>query len=89
MTEAELIDVAREGMIVMVKIAAPALVAGLVVGLVVSIFQAVTQIHEQTLTFVPKLITVFVTLLLALPFMLHSLMEFTRSVMDRAVAGGG
>ena len=89
MTEAELIDVAREGMIVMIKISAPALLAGLVVGLIISIFQAVTQIQEMTLTFVPKVVTVFVTLLVALPFMLHTLMEFMRSMMDRAVAGGG
>lgn len=89
MTEAELIDVAREGMIVMLKISAPALLAGLAVGLVISLFQAVTQIQETTLTFVPKIIAVFVTLLIALPFMLHTLMEFMRSVMDRAIAGGG
>jgi flagellar biosynthetic protein FliQ len=88
MTEAELIEIAREGMLVMLKISAPPLLAGLAVGLIVSLFQAVTQIQEQTLTFVPKVLIVFLTLLLFLPFMMHSLMDFTRGVMDRMVAGG-
>ena len=88
MTEAELIDVAREAMMVMLKVAAPSLLAGLAIGLVISLFQALTQIQEMTLTFVPKLVLVFVTLLLFLPFMLHSLIDFTHSMMDRAVAGG-
>lgn len=88
MTEAELIEIAREGMLVMLKISAPPLLAGLAVGLIVSLFQAVAQIQEQTLTFVPKVLIVFLTLLLFLPFMMHSLMDFTRGVMDRMVAGG-
>lgn len=88
MTEAELIEIARESMIVMLKISAPALLGGLVVGLIVSLFQAVTQIQEQTLTFVPKVLTIFLVLLLFLPFMMHTLMDFTRGVMDRMVAGG-
>ena len=88
MTEAELIDVAREAMIVMLKVAAPSLLVGLAIGLVISLFQALTQIQEMTLTFVPKLVLVFLTLLLFLPFMLHTLTDFTRSVMDRAIAGG-
>jgi flagellar biosynthesis protein FliQ len=88
MTEAELIEIAREGMLVMLKISAPALLAGLAIGLVVSLFQAVTQIQEQTLTFVPKVLMIFPVLLLFLPFMMHTLMDFTRGVMDRMVAGG-
>ena len=88
MTEAELIEIAREGMLVMLKISAPPLLAGLAVGLIVSLFQAVTQIQEQTLTFVPKVLIVFLTLLLFLPFMMHTLMDFTHGVMDRMVAGG-
>ena len=88
MTEAELIEVAREGMLVMLKISAPALLVGLAVGLVVSLFQAVTQIQEQTLTFVPKVLMIFLVLLLFLPFMMHTLMDFTHGVMDRMVAGG-
>lgn len=89
MTEPELIDIARETIIVMLKVAAPTLLTGLVVGLVISIFQTLTQIQEQTLTFVPKMLLVFASMILFLPFMLHSLTEFWQLVMDRIVAGGG
>lgn len=75
-------------MLVMVKVAAPPLLAGLAIGLLISIFQAVTQIQEQTLTFVPKVLTVLLVLLLFLPFMLHTLFDFTHLVLDRAIAGG-
>jgi flagellar biosynthetic protein FliQ len=88
MTEPELIELAREAMIVMVKVAAPPLLAGLAIGLLVSIFQALTQIQEMTLTFVPKVVTVFLVLLLFLPFMLHTLMDFTHMLLDRAISGG-
>ncbi|MDR3438515.1 flagellar biosynthesis protein FliQ [Telmatospirillum sp.] len=88
MTEADLIELARACMLVMLKVAAPPLVAGLVIGLVVSLFQALTQIQEMTLTFVPKVLAVFLTLLIFLPFILHTLMDFTHLVLDRAIAGG-
>lgn len=89
MTEAELIDVARESIVVMIKVAAPSLLTGLVVGLLISIFQTLTQIQEQTLSFVPKLLLVFASLVLFLPFMLGTLSEFWKSVMDRVIVGGG
>ena len=88
MTESELIELARSGMLVMVKVAAPPLLAGLAVGLIVSMFQALTQIQEMTLTFVPKVLTVLLVLLIFLPFMLHTLFDFTHLVLDRAIAGG-
>lgn len=88
MTEAELIEIARSSMVVMLKVAAPPLLAGLAVGLVISMFQALTQIQEMTLTFVPKVLAVFVVVLLSLPFMLHTLIDFTHLVLDRAIAGG-
>jgi flagellar biosynthetic protein FliQ len=88
-TEAELIDVARESILVMIKVAAPSLLTGLVVGLMISIFQTLTQIQEQTLSFVPKILLVFASLVLFLPFMLGTLSEFWKSVMDRVIVGGG
>jgi flagellar biosynthetic protein FliQ len=87
-TESELLDLARSGMLVMVKVAAPPLLAGLAVGLLISLFQALTQIQEATLTFVPKVLTVLLVLLIFLPFMLHTLFDFTHLVLDRAIAGG-
>ncbi|CAA6604241.1 flagellar biosynthesis protein [Rhodospirillaceae bacterium LM-1] len=88
MNEAEVMDVIREGMIVLIKVSAPPLLAGLAIGLVISIFQTLTQIQEATLTFVPKVLVVFISLLIFMPFMLHEVIDFTHMVMDR-VAGGG
>ena len=68
MTPAETIDFAREAIWVLLEIAAPAMITALAVGLVVGLLQALTQIQEQTLIFVPKILAIFVTLLLALPF---------------------
>jgi flagellar biosynthetic protein FliQ len=89
MTEAELIDIAREGIFTMIVVAAPPLLTGLAVGLIVSILQTVTQIQETTLTFVPKVLLVFGSLILFLPFMLNTLNDFWKAMLDRAVAGGG
>ena len=69
MTGAETLDVARDAIWTIVVVSSPLMVIGLVVGVVVSLFQALTQIQEQTLIFVPKILAIFVTLLLALPFM--------------------
>ena len=88
MNESDLLELARSAMLVMIKVAAPPLLAGLAVGLLISLFQALTQIQEATLTFVPKVLTVLLVLLLCLPFMLHTLFDFTHMVLDRAIAGG-
>lgn len=64
-------------------IAAPILIAAMVIGLAVSLFQAVTTIHEQTLTFVPKAIGVIAVLLLLMPWIVRSLVEFTASVIEK------
>lgn len=88
MTEADLMDVARQGMWTLIKISAPVLLVGLAVGLVIAVLQSVTQLQEATLTFVPKVLAMFVCLLLFLPFMLNALGDFWRSVLDRMIAGG-
>lgn len=88
MDESQLLEVAREAVFVMLKISAPVMLAGLFVGVLISLFQALTHIQEMTLTFVPKILVTFGTLLLMLPFMLATLVDFTRSVMDRAAHGG-
>lgn len=66
-----------------VTIAAPILLTAMVVGLAISLFQAVTTIHEQTLTFVPKAMAIGLILILLLPWLLRSLLEFTRGVIER------
>jgi flagellar biosynthetic protein FliQ len=68
MTPADSIDFAREAIWVLLEIAAPAMIAGLVVGLAIGLLQALTQIQEMTLVFVPKIIAIFLMLLISLPF---------------------
>lgn len=88
MNETEVLDVGREAIWVMIKAAGPLMVVALVVGLAISIFQALTQIQEATLTFVPKMLVLFVGMLLLMPFMLSVLRGFTLELFDRIVAIG-
>ena len=69
MTGAEVLDVARDAILTLVLVASPLMLIGLVVGVVISLFQALTQIQEMTLVFVPKILAIFVAMLIALPFM--------------------
>lgn len=66
-----------------VALAGPILLTGMVIGLAVSLFQAVTSIHEQTLSFVPKVLGLVALFILLLPWMLRSQIEFTRSVLEK------
>jgi flagellar biosynthetic protein FliQ len=68
MSPSDTIDFAREAIWVLLEISAPAMLAALVVGLGIGLLQALTQIQEMTLVFVPKIIAIFVVLLIALPF---------------------
>ena len=88
MNETEVLDVGREAIWVMIKAAGPLMMLALVVGLAISIFQALTQIQEATLTFVPKMVVLFVGMLLLLPFMLSVLRGFTLELFDRIVGMG-
>ena len=74
------INVCRKAIQTILMCAAPMLLAGMIVGLFVSIFQAATQINEQTLTFIPKIIAVFVTMLLFGPWIIKLLLTFTSGV---------
>lgn len=87
MTGAETLDVARDAIWTIVVVSSPLMVVGLVVGVVVSLFQALTQIQEQTLIFVPKILAIFVTLLLALPFMADSLQAHMMRISSRIIGG--
>ena len=88
MNEAEVLGIAREAIVVMIQIGAPVMLLALVVGLVVSLVQALTQIQEMTLTFIPKILAIFGSLLLFMPFMLATLSGFTERLMAR-IAGAG
>ncbi len=82
------LEIAREGIIVLIKLSAPLMIVALVVGLVISLFQALTQIQEMTLAFVPKILVMFLSLLVFLPFMLSTLTSFTEGLFDRIVGIG-
>lgn len=88
MNATDVLEVSRQAVIVMLKIGAPILSMALLVGLVVSLFQALTQIQEMTLSFVPKILVIFVSLLVLMPFMLSTMTAFGQSLMDRIVALG-
>lgn len=66
-------------------LSAPMLLTALIVGLVISIFQATTQIQEQTLSFVPKVVAIFIVLILAGPWLLRTLVEYTQSLFEQIV----
>jgi flagellar biosynthesis protein FliQ len=84
---AEVLDLARTAIWVTIKVAAPVMLTGLAVGFVVSLFQALTQIQEQTLAFIPKILSIFVVLLLTLPFMADSLNAFMVTITEWIVRG--
>ena len=88
MNATDVLEVSRQAVIVMLKVGAPVLGMALLVGLVVSLFQALTQIQEMTLSFVPKILVIFVSLLVLMPFMLSTMTAFGHSLMDRIVALG-
>ena len=88
MTGAEALDIAREGIWVMIIVSAPMMIVGLVVGVVIALFQALTQIQEMTLVFVPKILAIFVTMLIALPFMGATLSGYMMRVVDMIITGG-
>ena len=88
MNGTEAIEIGRETIVVMLKIGAPVMLLALAVGLAIALFQALTSIQEMTLTFVPKIIVIFVGVMLMLPFMLSSLTTFSQGLFDRMIALG-
>ncbi|MEJ8546475.1 flagellar biosynthesis protein FliQ [Brevibacillus borstelensis] len=80
MTQELLMRVAQSSVYTILLIAAPALGVGLLVGLIVSIFQATTQIQEQTLAFIPKIVAILITILAVGPWMLRIMLEFTMGI---------
>jgi flagellar biosynthesis protein FliQ len=80
MTPDSVINIGREAMQVMLMVAGPLLLVALGVGLIVSIFQAATQINETTLSFIPKLVGIFITLVVAGPWMLSIMLDYMRQI---------
>ena len=77
------VDIGRQALMALLYVSGPMLLAGLIVGLAVGIFQAVTQIHEMTLTFIPKILAIVLVLLFMLPWMLIKFINFSISLYNQ------
>ncbi|NLM40789.1 MAG: flagellar biosynthesis protein FliQ [Firmicutes bacterium] len=82
MTDQTVVSIAREAVVTILLVAGPALGIGMLVGLLISIFQATTQIQEQTLTFIPKIIAVLVSLVIFGPWMIRRLVDFAERLLS-------
>jgi len=85
MDETQVLDFTREAIMLTIKISAPVMLVGLVVGVIISLIQALTQIQEMTLTFVPKIIAIFATIFLMFPAMIALLSAFMQKIADTIV----
>ena len=88
MTGPAILDIARDGVMTFLKVSAPLMLLALVVGLVISLLQALTQIQEQTLIYVPKIVAVFGGLIIALPFMADAMGSYMTRIAARIALGG-
>lgn len=88
MNETEVIETARQALLITIQISAPVLLVGLVVGVAIALVQALTQIQEITLVFVPKIIAIFLSMFLFLPWMMNVLVVFTETLAERFIIGG-
>ena len=82
MTTDIVIDIAREALWLIIKCSSPLLLVSLIVGLVISIFQTVTSIQEQTLTFVPKILSIFITLIVCGGWIMNNIIEFMNRLFE-------
>jgi flagellar biosynthesis protein FliQ len=85
MSPVEVIDIGRDALWTLIKISAPIMLVALFVGLIIALFQALTQIQEMTLTFVPKILAIFITLMIALPFMFEQMRDLNERLVERIV----
>jgi flagellar biosynthesis protein FliQ len=88
MGEQEVLEIMRQALWVLTKVSAPLMAVALVVGLAISLVQALTQIQEMTLTFVPKILAMFVAIVLLAPFMLEQLRDFSNEMFDKIMHVG-
>ena len=87
MTGPEVLDIARDAIYTLIVVSAPVMLVGLAVGVAISLLQAVTQIQEMTIAFVPKILAIFISLLIALPFMAEKLNAEMLRIAARIVSG--
>ena len=87
MTGPEVLDVSRDAIFTLIVVSSPVMLVGLAVGVAISLLQALTQIQEMTLVFVPKILAMFIALLIALPFMADALQSHMMRIAARIVGG--
>ena len=89
MNETEVIETARQALLITIQIGAPILIIGLIVGVSIALLQALTQVQEITLVFVPKILAILLAMFVMLPSMMKTLTIFMESLADRMISGGG
>jgi flagellar biosynthesis protein FliQ len=87
MTGPEVLDVSRDAIFTLIVVVSPVMLVGLVVGVAISLLQALTQIQEMTIAFVPKILAVFISLLVALPFMAEKMHAEMLRIVARIISG--
>jgi len=88
MDESEILDFTREAIVLIIKISSPIMIIGLVVGVIISLIQALTQVQEMTLSFVPKMLAIFLGVFIMFPMMTQILITFTEKIADKIVSMG-
>ncbi len=88
MNEVAVLEVGSASLFIILMTAGPIMLAGLLIGLIIALFQALTSIQELTLTFVPKILVIFVSIIVFLPFMITTVVEFAHGLFDRITALG-
>ena len=88
MNQADVLEISRLTFFVILKAGGPIMAAGLVIGLIIAIFQTLTSIQEMTLTFVPKIIIIFAAVIVFMPFMMTSVLEFSNTLFDMIIGLG-
>ncbi|MDH5771589.1 MAG: flagellar biosynthesis protein FliQ [Rhodospirillaceae bacterium] len=88
MNEVTVVELGRQALWVILMMSGPIMLSGLLIGLIIALFQALTTIQEMTLTFVPKIIVIFIAVVVFLPFMINTLVDFSNSLFDQIVSLG-
>ncbi|HIN76082.1 MAG: flagellar biosynthesis protein FliQ [Rhodospirillales bacterium] len=88
MNQADVLEISRLTFLVILKAGGPIMAAGLIIGLIIAVFQTLTSIQEMTLTFVPKIIIIFAAVIVFMPFMMTSVIDFTNTLYDKIVGLG-
>ena len=83
MDEVAVLEVGRDALVVILKTSGPIMMVGLILGMIIALFKALTTIQEMTLTFVPKIIAIFISIVIFLPFMMTTVIEFAYTLFDR------